>query len=523
MIKPISSIPSNRSALRLENISKTYGQVEANKHINLTIFENEIHAIVGENGAGKSTLMNIIYGVVEPDEGTIEIWGKPVKIQSSLDAIRCGIGMVFQHFTLASTLTVMENVILGMEPSHLGWLDRRKMEDAVNRLNDLFGFQVPPHALVRDLTVSQQQRVEILKTLYRNAKLIILDEPTAVLTPQEIESLFEIIRKLKAEGHTIIFISHKLMEVKSIADRISVLRQGKWVATVDTKSVSPADIANMMVGRDVISRIQRPAKKDVSCVAEIRNLTVLSDANTIAVRNFSLNIYGGEILGIAGVEGNGQTQLLECLSGLRPARSGKIIMQGKEITSNSVESRRNLGLAFIPPDRRTSGVAEQAKIYEVLLADRINRYPYRSGILINQSIIRKTAQELISEYQIKAAGPDAEVKSLSGGNIQKVVLAREISCKPKILIAAEPTRGVDVAAAEYAHQQILNARQVGVAILLITSDLDELLLLSDRIIIMYKGEIVAIEKNTKDLDRMTIGRYMLGVDKQDPLKIQQHL
>ncbi|NPV78008.1 MAG: ABC transporter ATP-binding protein [Anaerolineae bacterium] len=508
-------------ALKLQGVSKSYGNVRANRNINLSVRKDEIHAIVGENGAGKSTLMKIIYGTVEPDSGRLEVWGKPVQIRSSLDAIRLGIGMVFQHFTLAPNLTVAENVVLGAEPSRFGWLQAKTIEDVVNSLGSSFGFHVPTKALVRDLSVSQQQRVEILKTLYRRAKLLILDEPTAVLTPQETESLFDIIRKLRAEGHTIIFISHKLLEVKAIADRITVLRQGENVTTVDAENVTPADIANLMVGRSVLSKVTRSSSKPKEKVCEIKDLTVLSDAKNEVVKKISLTIHEGEILGLAGVEGNGQSQLIECIFGLRSPKSGRILLKNCDITSYSVSQRRRLGIAFIPPDRRTSGVAEQAKIFEVLLADRMSSPPFRKRMFLDQFQIGLKAKELIKEFGIKTSSPNSPVGSLSGGNIQKVVLAREISSNPKLLIAAEPTRGVDVAAAEFAHNRLLDALKQGLGILLLTSDLDELVLLANRIAVIYKGQIVAIEKNRPGLDLKQIGRYMMGVDRQDASLLAQ--
>lgn len=510
-------------ALRLTGISKAYGKVQANSGIDLDIRKNEVHAIVGENGAGKSTLMKIIYGIEEPDSGSIEIWGKPRRIRTPMDAIRLGVGMVFQHFTLAPHLTVAENIVLGSEPHRLGWLREKNITKLVENLLSSFGLKVSPHALAMNLSVSQQQRIEILKTIYRRAKLIIFDEPTAVLTPQQIESLFDIIRKLSSGGHTIIFISHKLMEVKAIADRITVLRQGKKIATVDADSVTPGDIANLMVGRSVISKRDRVAAQPKQSVCRIKNLTVLSDANTEAVKDLSLNLYGGEILGLAGVEGNGQSQLIESLSGLRPVQSGQICLNGVDITNYSVIQRRKAGMAFIPPDRRVAGAAEQAKISEVILADRMSDYPYKGRMFLKQAQIYKKAGELVEEYSIKTDGVDTIVENLSGGNVQKVVLAREISCSPKLLIAAEPTRGIDIAAADFAHGQLMETVGKGLAVLLLTSDLDELIELSHRIAVIYKGQIVAIEVNRKDLDVKLIGRYMMGVERQDERLLSMQL
>lgn len=510
-------------ALRLTGISKTYGNVEANAGIDLEVREREIHAIVGENGAGKSTLMKIIYGVVEPDSGTIEVWGKPAAIRSPADAIGLGVGMVFQHFTLAPDLTVAENIVLGAEPNRLGWLRERETGDRVKQIASSFGFKISPTALVMDLSVSQQQQVEILKSIYRRAKLLILDEPTAVLTPQQIESLFDIIRKLSAEGHTIIFISHKLMEIKAIAHRITILRQGKKISTVEAGSVTPGDIANLMVGHAIAGKGNSAPPRRGERICELKNLTVLSDAHTEAVRDLSLNLYAGEIMGLAGVEGNGQSQLVESICGLRPIESGTISLNGVDITALPVAKRREAGVAFIPPDRRVSGVAEQAKVSEVLLADRMEAPPFKGRLLLRQSQIRKRARELIREYGIKTSSVDATVDSLSGGNVQKVVLAREVSCAPKLLIATEPTRGVDIAAADFAHSQLRQSVDRGMGVLLLTSDLDELMALAHRIAVIYKGQIIAVEENRKDLDVKQIGRYMMGVDRQDEAQLREQL
>lgn len=491
--------------LELRGIRKTYpGGVVANDDINLSIDQGEIHGLVGENGAGKSTLMKILYGMEQPDSGEILLSGKPVKMLDPHTAIQHGIGMVHQHFQLVPNLTVAENIALGAETRRGLFADQKAMHNRVQALCDQFGLQVDPAAQVSDLSVGLQQRVEILKMLYRNARLLILDEPSAVLTPQEVEGLFGVLRRLVTGGCTAIFITHKLYEIISICERATVLRRGRVVGQIKTNESSPAEIARLMVGHDVDT-----PKLSTSSVVKRERLLVRQLVTDVAHPNkkVDFSLHGSEILGIAGVEGNGQSELIEALIGVSPGVTGEITLDDQPVAGLNTRQRRERGLALIPEDRNREGLSKAMTIWENLAAS--DYYRTASARVIHLSRLRETARDLIKQFDIRVPGEDINVSALSGGNAQKVVIARELAHLPAVLIAAQPTRGLDIGAARFVHEQLLNLRSQGVGILLISADLDELLALSDRIAVMFEGQVLTTFAR-EAATRQAIGLAMAG-------------
>lgn len=494
----------------------------ANEDVNLSVRPGEVHAVVGENGAGKSTLMKVLFGLESPDAGTLEVNGKAVQFTGPKDAIDAGIGMVFQHFSLVPSFSVYENVVLGSEPSSGVKFDRAKAIATVKDLSEKFRLTVDPLPPVRSLPVGQQQRVEILKALYRDAKILILDEPTAVLAPQEVDELFAAIRALTAQGRTVIFIAHKLPEVLEISDRITVLRGGKSVGCVDTKDVDEKSLAAMMVGHEVTLRVDRTKAAGETVVA-VNDLKLVSGKGVTLAENLSLNVRQNEILGLVGVEGNGQAELLEAIAGLRTVAAGEIHVNGHDIVEMSVRQRRDAGIAHIPEDRIATGVAVDATTAENLVATRLNDKRFVRNGLLDLKAIRDNARTLIDQFSIRVSGPDAEVGTLSGGNMQKVVVARELAEQPEVLLVNQPTRGVDLGATQFIWESITDARDGGAAVLLSSADLSELLALSDRLVVFYRGQIVAAFVNSDDLTAETLGAYMLGIETQSPQQMQEAL
>ena len=476
--------------------------------MDLEVQWGEVHALLGENGAGKSTLMNIVYGLVHPDAGTIEFDGKTVQVHRPQDAIRLGIGMVHQHFMLIPVLTVAENIVLGHEIQNAGVMDLRRAYQTVRELSERYGLQVDPKARVEDLSVGIQQRVEILKALYRGARLLILDEPTAVLTPQETSGLFQIVRNLTAEGNAVIFITHKLAEVMEIADQITVMRRGKVVAATTPKESKPPDLARMMVGRPVLLRVEKQPAKPGDVLLRVEDLVVV-DRRQTAVDHVSFEVRAGEILGVAGVEGNGQNELVESIVGLRAARAGHIRLGAQDMTRRSTRARLHGGLGLIPADRQRQGIILELPISDNLILSRYDLPPYERWIVRQLRAIRATAERLIKTFDIRAQSPDQPAASLSGGNQQKLVVARELGTNPKVLIASQPTRGVDVGSIEFIHRQIISQRDAGLGVLLVSSELDEVLALADRVAVMYRGRIVAV-LDGEGVDRDRIGLLMAG-------------
>jgi len=499
----------------MRGIRKEFPGVVANDDVSLDVRRGEVHALLGENGAGKSTLMNILYGLYHPDAGEIRLNGKPVSFRSASDAIDAGIGMVHQHFMLIPVMTVAENVVLGMEPVKTGvLLDESAAERRVADMAKTFNFAVEPGALVEDIGVGQQQRVEIMKALYRNADILILDEPTAVLTPQEASDLFEILRTLRREGISIIFISHKLKEVLEIADRITVLRRGKTIETVPREGATEESLARAMVGREVLLQVEKPPAEAGEALLEVEDLHVTDDRGIEKVRGMSFQVRAGEIVGIAGVDGNGQTELIEALTGLRRADRGVIRVGGRELAHASARAALDAGLGHIPEDRQRRGL-----VLEFSLAENIALHDYaappdsRWGWLFPKRLVSR-ARRLIQEFDVRGGGPFTPAGALSGGNQQKLVAAREISRDPKALIAAQPTRGLDVGAIEYLHRRLVTERDEGRAILLVSLELDEIFSLSDRILVIYEGQIVG--EHTGEVSEEQIGFEMVGVGREVP-------
>jgi ABC-type uncharacterized transport system ATPase subunit len=494
--------------LEMRGIRKEFPGVVANDAVSFEVSRGEVHALLGENGAGKSTLMNILYGLYRPDAGEIRLNGKPVSFSSARDAIQAGIGMVHQHFMLIPVMTVAENIVLGIEPRHGVLLDENGAEQRVRDLSEQFGLAVDPSALVSDITVGQEQRVEILKALYRGADLLILDEPTAVLTPQEAGELFEIIRSLQADGKSIIFISHKLNEVLEIADRITVLRRGKTIETVPRAGATEQSLARAMVGRDVLLRVEKVPAEPGDVLLSVRDLHVRDDRWIEKVRGVSLDVRAGEIVGIAGVDGNGQTELIDALTGLQRIESGTVTIAGTELSHARARVALDAGIGHIPEDRQRRGLVLEFSIAENLaLHDYAKPPDARWGWTFPNRIVRR-ARALIREFDIRGGGPFTRAGGLSGGNQQKLVVAREIARDPKVLIAAQPTRGLDVGAIEYLHRRLIAERDEGRAILLVSLELDEILSLADRILVLYEGEIVG--EHTGEVSEEEIGLEMLG-------------
>jgi simple sugar transport system ATP-binding protein len=505
--------------LELRSITKTFPGVLANDHIDLTLNEGEILALLGENGAGKSTLMNVLYGLYTPDEGEIFVRGSKVIIHDSHDAIRFGIGMVHQHFMLISVFKVNENVMLGIESMKARvFLDRATVSQRIMEISSRFGLKVNPEALVEDLPVGIQQRVEIIKVLYRQADVLILDEPTAVLTPQEVEELFKIIRSLTQQGKSVIFISHKLNEVLEIADRITVLRLGRVVGTTTPAEATLESLASMMVGRQVMLTVDKPAAKPGDVVFDVSNLQVLDDRKLLAVNGVSFQVRAGEVLGIAGVQGNGQTELVEALTGLRSIKIGSITFLGQETSETSPRKMREIGSAHVPEDRQRDGLVLSFSVADNLVLNTYYELPFTKGFNLRHEEIDKAAKERVELFDIRTPSIEVPVSNLSGGNQQKVIVAREFSRPIKLLIASQPTRGLDVGSVEYIHGQIMRKRQEGCAVLLVSTELDEIMSLSDRIAVMYEGKIIAI-LDAEEATREQIGLLMAGVQVETPTEI----
>ncbi len=503
--------------LELRGITKRFGSLVANDHIDLKVAPGEIRGLLGENGAGKTTLMNVLYGLVQPDEGEILVDGKPVTIHSPKDAINAKIGMVHQHFMLVPVFTVAENVMLGVEPTHGRWpglLDRRRAARQVRELSERYGLQVNPDALIEDLPVGVQQRVEIIKALLRQASVLILDEPTAVLTPGETEDLFRVMRELRSGGRSIVFISHKLKEVQAIADHITVIRRGKVVGD-RPPTASDAELAALMVGRPVELRVSKEAARPGDVVLDVSDLSVAGEhlaGETIeaksAVDGVSFQVRAGEILGIAGVQGNGQTELCEALMGLRPA-AGAVRLDGRDISHASPKDRLRAGIGYIPEDRREDGIVSDFSVANNLILDTYDRPPNASGIAMNLPAIRQNATRLVEEFDVRTSSIDTPVGTLSGGNQQKVILAREVGRKLRLLVASQPTRGLDVGSIEFVHRRLVTERDQGAAVIIISSELDEIYALADRIGVMYEGKFTGFRPPTVPVAEL--GMLMAGV------------
>jgi general nucleoside transport system ATP-binding protein len=502
------------AVLELRGITKQFPGVLANDHVDFDLKDGEVHALLGENGAGKSTLMNILYGLYSADEGEIIVNGQPVTFSSPHDAIARGIGMVHQHFMLIPVMTVTENIVLAAEPTRGGVLldyagARRRVEEISRR----FGFAIDPDARIQDITVGQQQRVEILKALYRNADILILDEPTAVLTPQEATELFAILKDLVAEGMSIIFISHKLNEVLDIADRITVLRRGKMIETIPRQGATEAGLARSMVGREVLLRVDKKPATPGETLLEVDEVHVVDERGLEAVRGVSFNLRAGEIVGIAGVDGNGQTELIDALTGLRRPSAGRVVIEGHDLTNANANHHLEAGIGHIPEDRQRRGLVLEFSLAENLVLHDYDKEPYsRFGTLSLRRIFSR-ARKLLTDYDVRGGSARTPAGALSGGNQQKVVVAREVSRNPRVLIAAQPTRGLDVGAIEFVHRQLVAERDGGRGVLLVSLELDEILSLSDRILVIYEGRIVG--EYPPDVSEEELGIAMTGGGREE--------
>ncbi len=497
--------------LELERITKRFPGVLANDNISFSLEEGEIHGLLGENGAGKTTLMNILYGLYAPDEGEIRIRGERVQITSSGDAIQAEIGMVHQHFMLIPVFTVTENVMLGDEPTNFaGVLDRESTANRIRDISSSYGLEIDPNALVSTLPVGVQQRVEIIKLLYREANILIFDEPTSVLTPQEADQLFRIMRSLVESGKSIIFITHKLREVLEVADRITVIREGQVIGTTTPMDTDKNMLASMMVGRDVVLEVEKSKAKPTELTLRVENLKVLDDRNILAVDGVSFDVLAGEILGVAGVQGNGQTELVEALTGLRHPVDGRIELLGTDITRATPRQITELGTAHIPEDRQRDGLVLSFPVTDNMVLNTYYSHPFTERAVLQEGEIRKNAEALIDAFDIRTPSPVVDISTLSGGNQQKVIVARELSRPIKLLVAAQPTRGLDVGSIEYIHNRLIEKRDEGVAVLLVSTELDEIMELSDRIAVMYRGQTVDII-HIEDASKERIGLLMAGI------------
>ena len=496
--------------LELRGITKRFPGVVANDNVNLELNTGEVLSLIGENGAGKSTLMSVLYGMYKPDEGEILIDGAPLVFASPADAIAAGIGMVHQHFMLVPVFTVAENVVLGVEPT--GSLGKLKIDEArrmVREISDKYNLDLDPDAVIEDLPVGVQQRVEIVKVLLRDAKVVVFDEPTAVLTPSEIIEFFEIVKTLVSAGRGVVFITHKLKEALNIADRIAVLRRGKVVGEADPKTATESQIAEMMVGRPVQLTVDKNSAKTGDVVLKVTDLTVLDADGRTHVENVSFEVHSGEIVGIAGVQGNGQTELVEALTGLRKATSGVVALDGKDLTHSDPRERHQMGMAHIPEDRQRQGLVGGLSVAENLVLTRYHDDQFSHGVIVDWEAADAIAETLITEYDIRTPSKETGVGTLSGGNQQKVIVARELSRDLRLTIAAQPTRGVDVGSIEYIHSRIVKERDAGTAVLIVSTELEEVMALSDRLLVMYRGKVVA-ELDPKKVTPMEVGLYMAG-------------
>ena len=511
-----NTLPSGRTRidhLELKGITKLFPGVVANERVDFDVRAGEVHALLGENGAGKSTLMKVLYGMYAPDEGEIWLNGEPVSIESPTDAIEQGIGMIHQHFMLVDTLTVTENVALGLPSSRGPLTDPDQVAKRIRELGDIYGLQVEPDAYIWQLAVGQRQRVEIIKALYRGAALLILDEPTAVLTPQEVDEFFVTLRQMVRDGHAIIFISHKLHEVLDISNRVTVLRDGRRVDSCETAGCTKADLARMMVGREVIMKPERADVQRGEVRLAVKNLHAESDREMPALRGVDLELCSGEILGLAGVSGNGQRELAEVITGLRSATQGQIVLDGRDVTGHLPGALTEAKLAYIPEERMKDGIIQSFTVAENEILRDHGRQPFARNGFQNLRVIAEFADKLIAGFQIKTPSRDTRVKNLSGGNIQKVVVARELAREPRVLIAAQPTRGVDIGATEYVHSLLLEQREQGNAILLISEDLDEIMALSARIAVIFEGQIMGVVDGEEATPEQ-LGLLMAGVHEE---------
>jgi len=502
--------------LELRDITKRFGDVLANDGINIRVEPGTIHAIVGENGAGKSTAMRIAYGFYTADSGEILLDGEARRIETPHDAIRHGVGMVHQHFMLVDTMTVAENIVLGAEPGTAAAIDMRKAAEEIRALSEEFRLSVDPEAAVETLSVGQQQRVELLKALYRRARLLILDEPTAVLTPQEVEEFFQILRRMREQGKTVVIITHKLSEVLAISDDVTVMRDGRVVGRVKTKETNPAELARLMVGREVLLRVEKEDARAGRTVLSVRGLTVAVGAGGRGLRDVSFEVRAGEIVGVAGVEGNGQTELIEALAGLVPASAlgGEVSFEGRDVTREPARARRELGIAHIPEDRHRRGLLLDFDLAEnSILGDHYRRPAVSTPPLLDLQGIRSRALEVIRDFDVRPANPDLPARSLSGGNQQKLIIGREFELKPKLLLVSQPTRGVDIGAIEFIHRKLVALRDTGCAVLLVSAELEEVTSLADRLLVFYHGRIVG-EVDPKRASHEEIGLLMTGGEKQ---------
>ena len=503
-------------AIEMLNITKRFPGIVANDNITLQLKKGEIHALLGENGAGKSTLMSVLFGLYRPEEGVIKKDGRVVEIKDPNDANALGIGMVHQHFKLVECFTVLDNIIMGVEPCKHGFLQKAEAREKVLALSEKYGLRVDPDALVEDITVGMQQRTEILKMLYRENEILIFDEPTAVLTPQEIEELMQIMRNLAAEGKSILFISHKLNEIMAVADRCSVLRKGKYIGTVEIKDTTREELSRMMVGRDVEFVVHKEPAKPGKTILEVEGITVASKTHSKdAVKNVSFTVRAGEIVCIAGIDGNGQTELVYGLTGLEPLKGGKITLEGQNITQAPIRKRNTMGMSHIPEDRHKHGLVLDYTLEDNMVLQRYfePEFVSKAGFL-KRKAIRDYAGRLIEQYDVRSGqGPVTVARSMSGGNQQKAIVAREIDKDPELLIAVQPTRGLDVGAIEYIHKQIVAQRDAGKGVLLVSLELGEVMALSDRILVMYEGEIVG-ELDPKTTTVEELGLYMAGAKRE---------
>ena len=514
--KEVIGLQETPYAIEMVNITKRFPGIIANDNVTLQLKKGEIHALLGENGAGKSTLMSVLFGLYQPEAGQIRKNGKEVVIRNPNDANALGIGMVHQHFKLVECFSVLDNIILGVEDTKNGFLQRDQARRKVMALSEQYGLQVNPDAIIEDISVGMQQRTEILKMLYRDNEILIFDEPTAVLTPQEIEELLQIMKNLAAEGKSILFISHKLNEIMEVADRCSVLRKGKYIGTVEIPSTTKAELSRMMVGRDVEFAVQKTPAHPTDVVLDVQNLTVASKVHkNNAVKNVSFRVHAGEIVCIAGIDGNGQSELVFGISGLEPVTGGTVTMLGRDITHAPIRKRSLMGMSHIPEDRHKHGLVLDYTLEDNLILQRYFQpeFTNKAGFLRRKNI-RTYAQRLIEQYDIRSGqGPITIARSMSGGNQQKAIIAREIDKDPQLLIAVQPTRGLDVGAIEYIHKQIVAQRDAGKAVLLVSLELDEVMTVSDRILVMYEGEIVGqLDPKTTTVEEL--GLYMAGAKKE---------
>ena len=509
----------NQYAIEMLNITKKFPGIIANDNITLQLRKGEIHALLGENGAGKSTLMSVLFGLYQPEEGTIRKDGVEVKIKNPNDANDLGIGMVHQHFKLVECFSVLDNIIMGVEPVKHGFLQKKEAREKVVAISEKYGLHVDPEAIIEDITVGMQQRTEILKMLYRDNEILIFDEPTAVLTPQEIDELMQIMMNLAAEGKSILFISHKLAEIMAVADRCSVLRKGKYIGTVETANTTMEELSAMMVGRDVNFHVEKKPSTPGEVVLGVENLSVASKrSKEDAVKNVSFNVRRGEIVCIAGIDGNGQTELVYGLTGLESPTTGTVTLCGKDITRASIRKRSTGGMSHIPEDRHKHGLVLDYTLEDNMVLQRYfePEFTSKAGFLRRDNI-RAYAQRLIDQYDVRSGqGPITMARSMSGGNQQKAIVAREIDKDPELLVAVQPTRGLDVGAIEYIHKQLVAQRDAGKAVLLVSLELDEVMDVPDRILVMYEGEIVG-ELDPKTTTQEELGLYMAGA-KRDEVK-----